>query len=36
MHEFSVEGVHQMFGGPILEFRNEIFLVQSPKINSNF
>ena len=27
MQDFSVEGVHQMFWGPILEGRNEILLL---------
>ena len=27
MPDFSVEGVHQMFGGPIFESRNEILLL---------
>ena len=27
MQDFSVEGVHQMFGGPIFEGRNEILLL---------
>ena len=27
MQDFSVERIHQMFGGPIFDGRNEIFLL---------
>ena len=37
MQDFSVEGVHKMFGGSDFSRRNEIFPIgQSPKIWGNF
>ena len=37
MQEFSVEWVHQMFGGPIFEGRNEILLLgKALKFKVNF